>query len=162
LKTLSSVIMAVESSKPILAELEITIAPAIVFVLQHSILDLYEEVFEIIEMLTYCSKHISPLMWQIFDLVYNSFKTDAFDYLEDMSPTIDNYLSFGAPFIMQTPQLQERFFDIVHSVLSADVDYIGNSDRVRAFQLMESMMLNLKPCIDPVLFFLVVIFLVYC
>jgi hypothetical protein len=50
--------------------------------------------------------------------------------------------------ISQSPELQERFFDIVNSILISDQDFIDDSDRVRACQLMESMMLNLKPSID--------------
>lgn len=67
-----------------------------------------------------------------------------------MEPTLDNYLTFGGAVVMQSPELQERYFDIVNSILTSDVEYMGDSDRVRACQLMESMMLNLKPAIDRV------------
>lgn len=148
LKTLSSLVMAVEASKAILAELEVTITPAIIYVLENGVLDLYDEIFEVIEMCTFCAKAISPTMWQLFDLIYTTFKSNAFDYLENMEATLDNYLTFGGEVVKQSPQIQERYMDIINSVLTSDVEYVGDGDRIRACQLMESMLLNLKGAID--------------
>ncbi|KAJ1342190.1 hypothetical protein BSLG_003113 [Batrachochytrium salamandrivorans] len=56
LKTISSLILSVEGSPVILHEVDEIISPAVIFVLENSILDLYEEIFEIIETATFLRK----------------------------------------------------------------------------------------------------------
>lgn len=45
-------------------------------------LDLYNEVFEIVDSCTFAAKSISPTMWQAFELMQKSFKDGAELYLE--------------------------------------------------------------------------------
>lgn len=45
-------------------------------------LDLYNEIFEIIDSCTFASKSISPTMWQAFELIHKTFKAGAELYLE--------------------------------------------------------------------------------
>lgn len=45
-------------------------------------LDLYNEVFEIIDSCTFAAKAISPTMWQAFELMHKTFKAGAELYLE--------------------------------------------------------------------------------
>lgn len=44
--------------------------------------DLYNEVFEIIDSCTFAAKSISPTMWQAFELIHRTFKAGAELYLE--------------------------------------------------------------------------------
>lgn len=46
------------------------------------VIDLYNEVFEIIDSCTFASKRISPTMWQAFELIHKTFKAGAELYLE--------------------------------------------------------------------------------
>lgn len=45
-------------------------------------LDLYNEVFEIIDSCTFSAKSVSPTMWQAFELMHKTFKAGAELYLE--------------------------------------------------------------------------------
>jgi importin-7 len=45
-------------------------------------IDLYNEIFEIIDSCTFAAKRISPTMWQAFELVHETFKAGAELYLE--------------------------------------------------------------------------------
>lgn len=45
-------------------------------------LDLYNEVFEIIDSCTFSAKTVSPTMWQAFELMHKTFKGGAELYLE--------------------------------------------------------------------------------
>lgn len=45
-------------------------------------IDLYNEVFEIIDSCTFAAKSISPTMWQAFELIHRTFKAGAELYLE--------------------------------------------------------------------------------
>jgi len=160
LKTITSLIMAVDASPAILAELETVIAPIIYYVLKNTIfgnlddviLDLYEEIFEMIEMCMFCAKSVSPTIWQLFDVIYHTFKSDGLEFLEDMEPTLDSYIVHGSEVLKHSPEMQLRYVDIINTIMTTEVEYVTDSDRLRGCRLMESMMLNLKPTIDHVRF----------
>lgn len=46
--------------------------------------DLYNEIFEIIDSCTFSAKSISPTMWQAFEMIHKTFKAGAELYLEGM------------------------------------------------------------------------------
>ncbi|TPX46848.1 hypothetical protein SeMB42_g02690 [Synchytrium endobioticum] len=140
LKTMSSLVLAVESSQEIMAELELTCIPVIQYVLEKNVIDLYEEVFEIIDTCTFCSKRISPAMWSIFALIYKAFKEDASDHIEDMLPSLDNYLTYGSLVISETPQYQNMIYDIAQTSVQSDTP----SEKLRGCQVVEAMLLNLQ------------------
>jgi hypothetical protein len=148
LKTLSSLVLAVESSTPLVLELEVIIIPAVKFILEHSILDLFEEAFEIVGTSLFCSKQVSPIMWTVFPLIYQTFKQDALEYLEEMLPSLDNYIAYGKEVFVQEPQHQNLIVDMIVTVFNDKNS--GEADRIRACQLMESLMLNLRGHIDAV------------
>ena len=112
--------------------------------------DLYQETFEMIEMCIFCSKAVSTTIWQLFEVIYHTFKSDGLEFLEEMEPTIDNYIVYGKEILMQSTELQLRFVDMINTIMTSEVEYVTDSDRLRACRLMESMMLNLKPAIDNV------------
>lgn len=45
-------------------------------------LELYNEVFEIIDSCTFSAKSISPTMWMVFELIHETFKDRAEVYVE--------------------------------------------------------------------------------
>jgi importin-7 len=45
-------------------------------------LDLFSEVFEIIDSCTFSTRQISPTMWTFFPIMYKVFKDYAIDYIE--------------------------------------------------------------------------------
>jgi hypothetical protein len=44
--------------------------------------DLFDNVYELVDSLTFKSRSISPNMWRIFELTYELFRTDAIDFLD--------------------------------------------------------------------------------
>lgn len=143
LKTISSLCLSLDSSVSILLELEMVVTPCITIVLENSILDLFEECFEILETLTFVAKQISPTMWSMFPLIVSTFKADGRDYFEDMLPTLDNLISYGRDQIMANPAILSEFVDVIMIIMSSSPEERGESDFCRACQLMESIMLNL-------------------
>lgn len=103
-----------------------------------------------IEMCMYCSKAVSSTIWQLFEVIYNTFKTDGLEFLEEMEPTLNNYIEYGGDVLKQSPELQLRYVDMINNIMTSQVEYVTDSDRLRGCRLMESMMLNLKPTIDNV------------
>ncbi|KAJ3205405.1 hypothetical protein HK099_000832, partial [Clydaea vesicula] len=146
MKTISTLVISLDSSPQILQELELAVGPVVYTTLQNGILDLYDDAFEIIDAFTFCMKSVSPTMWSFFPLIHKAFKTDAFDYLEEMLPSLDNYLSFGKNVIIHNKEYQMMAFDIAQSTFK--YKDAGEADYIRACQLFESMLLNLQGYID--------------
>lgn len=48
---------------------------------QYCSTELYDEVFEILDSLTFFQKRINPIMWPVFEATYHTFKSDAADYV---------------------------------------------------------------------------------
>ena len=47
-----------------------------------AIVDLYDNVYDLVDSLTFKLKAISPNMWPVFELTYKVFKAEAVDFLE--------------------------------------------------------------------------------
>ncbi|KAH6566864.1 hypothetical protein BASA62_006461 [Batrachochytrium salamandrivorans] len=147
LKTISSLILSVEGSPVILHEVDEIISPAVIFVLENSILDLYEEIFEIIETATFCAKSISSTMWDLLPRIYKTFQSDAFDYFQEIVPSLHNYVIYGKEVLIHSKVHQNMIVDIAWRIFYGGAG-VGESDRVRACQLLEIMMLHLRGHID--------------
>ncbi|KAJ1339405.1 hypothetical protein BSLG_005971 [Batrachochytrium salamandrivorans] len=110
-------------------------------------MDLYEEIFEIIETATFCSKSISETLWKLFPLIYKTFQSDAFDYFQEISPSLHNYVIYGKEVLVQSKEHRNMIFDIAWRIFHGGSG-VGESDRVRACQLLEIMMLHLREHMD--------------
>jgi importin-7 len=86
-------------------------------------------------------------MWQAFELIHKSFKAGAELYLEDMLPALQNFVSFGIPHLVQSPEYVNALYSMVADLF--DEVKLGNIDRICACKLAESMMLHLRGQIDP-------------
>ncbi|CAG8526480.1 11131_t:CDS:10 [Ambispora gerdemannii] len=146
LKTISTLILSLDTTPEIFSELQNTLLPVITYTLQKGIVDLYDEVFDVIDSCTFSTKQISPTMWNVFELIYQTFKTSGIDYLEEMLPALDNYISYGAEVFVKTPDLQGMIYDIVETVMKSD--RLGDVDRVCACKLIESVLLNCRGHVD--------------
>jgi len=94
--------------------------------------DLYDEALEIVDTCTYCAKEISPTMWSMFPRIYQCFKKDAIDYVEEMYPALENFIKFGKDEIMKNKDFQNMYIDIVTTVseLRKFVILIGKRERI--------------------------------
>lgn len=147
LKTIGTLILSLESTPEILQQLENALLPVITYTLEKKILDLYDEIFEIIDSCTFSSKRVTPTMWGVFELIYRAFKEDGgIDYMEVMLPPLDNYISYGQDVFVQNGQVQHMMFDIIDTVMKSD--RTGEQDRICACKLMESVLLNCRGHVD--------------
>ncbi|KAG0343672.1 hypothetical protein BG004_005100 [Podila humilis] len=149
LKTIGTLILSLESTPEVLNQLEIALLPVITFTLKNSIIDLFTGAFEIIDSCTFSGKSISTNMWGILELIYTTFKESALDFMEEMLPSLDNYISYGKEMFCQNEQLQNMIYDIVETVMKSD--RLGENDRVQACKLAESLLLNCRGHVDKYL-----------
>jgi hypothetical protein len=116
--------------------------------LNNAIVDLYDDLFEVIDCCTFCCKSVSANMWGLFDSVYTAFKEHGIDHVEEMLPSLDNYISFGREVVTTNPAILAKFIDVVDTILKSD--RCGETDRVNACKLAESLLLNCKGSLDTV------------
>ncbi|KAG2009602.1 importin alpha re-exporter, variant 3 [Coprinopsis cinerea AmutBmut pab1-1] len=145
-KTISTVVDSIDSSNEILAQVQEIIIPILVFTLENKLIDLFDNVYELIDSLTYHLKAISPNMWRVFELTYSVFKNEALDFLEEMLPSLDNFVSYGSDVIKNNEEYKRMLVDIYTSSISGE--HLGENDRVNGSQLAESILLNLRGHVD--------------
>ncbi|CAO3651162.1 unnamed protein product [Cunninghamella echinulata] len=146
LKTIGTLILSLESSPEVLQQLENALLPVITYTLENSIMDLYDEIFEIIDSCTFSAKRVTPTMWSVFELIYKAFKESAIDFMDAVGPPLDNYISYGKDVFIANEHFQRMMFDIIESVMKGD--HLTESDRVTACKLIESILLNCKGHVD--------------
>ncbi|SAM02255.1 hypothetical protein [Absidia glauca] len=146
LKTIGTLILSLESTPEILQQLENALLPVITYTLKNKIVDLYNEIFEIIDSCTFSAKRVTPTMWSVFDLIYESFKDSGLDYMDEMLPPLDNYISYGRDVFVTNENVQRMMFDIIDTVMKSE--QLGEHDRVCACKLMESVLLNCRGHVD--------------
>jgi hypothetical protein len=93
-------VSAVDSNKEILRQVQEVVIPIIRFTLENKLigecstmdhsffafstrsLDLFDNMYELVDNLTFKLASISPNMWPVFELTYSLFKSDAVDFLD--------------------------------------------------------------------------------
>ncbi|KAI0286170.1 armadillo-type protein [Russula brevipes] len=145
-KTLSTIVSSIDSSPEILAQVQDVIIPIIRHTLENKILDLFDNVYELVDSLTFKSRRISPNMWPVFELTYDLFRSDAIDFLDEMLPSLDNFVSYGTDVFRARPDYRQKALDIYTTALSSD--HLGENDRVNGCKLAESLLLHLRGHID--------------
>ncbi|KAI0079480.1 ARM repeat-containing protein [Panus rudis PR-1116 ss-1] len=148
-KTIGTIVSSVESSPEILAQIQEIIIPIIVLTLENKLLDLYDNAFDLVDSLTFKMKRISPNMWPIFELTYKLFMSEAVDFLDEMLPSLDNFVSYGTDVFRARPDYRKMILDIYTTSVTSD--NLGENDAVNGCKLIESMLLNLRGHIDDAL-----------
>ncbi|KAJ7845435.1 armadillo-type protein [Mycena olivaceomarginata] len=141
-KTIGTIISAIDSSPEILAQVQEVIIPIISFTLKNKILDLFDNMYDLL-------RAISPNLWPVFELTYNLFKSDAVDFLEEMLPSLDNFVSYGSDVVKTRPDYQRMLLDIYQTSITSE--QLGENDRVNGCKLAESILLNLRNSVDDLL-----------
>ncbi|KAG5518299.1 hypothetical protein PMAC_003095 [Pneumocystis sp. 'macacae'] len=122
LNTVATLILNLEKAPEVLLYITNIISPAIIIVLETDFSDLYAEIFEIINNCIFSVKKVSPVMWNIYELLYRTFENSGIDYIDEIFPVLDNYI-FKA-------------------------DELTTQDRIHGCKLIESVFFNLKGHVD--------------
>lgn len=146
MKTVNTLIDAIKSSPEMLSQIEEVLFPIIVLILQRNLVDLFEELFEYLETVTFNMRRITPNMWRVFELVYASFIAGSLDYLGDSCTFFDNLISFGSDVFASSPQYQHAIYSIVTKTILSDDSQ--EDDRMYACTILESVLLNCKNRVD--------------
>jgi len=148
-KTIATIVSSIDSSPEILGQVQEVVIPIIVFTLEHKLLDLFDNMYDLIDSLTFKTRSISPNMWPVFEQTYKLYKSDAVDFLEEMLPSLDNFVSYGTDVFKAREDYRRMAVDIYTS--SMVNPHLGENDRVNGCKLAESILLNLRGHVDDAL-----------
>ncbi|KAG7087929.1 hypothetical protein E1B28_011975 [Marasmius oreades] len=148
-KTIWTIVSTVENAPEILTQIQEIIIPIVVFTLENKLLDLFDNMYDLIDSLTFKLRTISPNMWPVFEVTYKLFKSDAVDFLEEMLAPLDNFVSYGSEVIKTRADYKQMLVDIYSTSLSNK--QLGENDGVNGCKLAESVLLNLRGHIDDAL-----------
>ncbi|KAI0688708.1 ARM repeat-containing protein [Cytidiella melzeri] len=141
-KTIGTVVSSVDSSPEILAQVQDIITPIILLTLENKLLDLFDNMYELVDSLTFKLRAISPSMWPIYEITYKLFKADAVDFLDEMLPSLDNFVSFGVEVFKGRQDYRQMALDIYTTAVTSE--HLGENDAVNGCKLAESLLLNLR------------------
>ena len=148
LKSIQTLVRSVASTGEVLGQLENELMPLILYILDNNVFDFFEEALEVVDACTLATRQISPNMWIVFNSIYKAFKHFGNDCIEDIVPSLENYISFGQQTFVADENVQFAMMDIIQSVLTSN--NLGDSERIGAIKLAESIMLNCRGCADKV------------
>ncbi|CAE7142104.1 unnamed protein product, partial [Rhizoctonia solani] len=148
-RTIQTIVTAMEGSKEILVELQAILAPMILATLEHQALDLFESIFDIMDTLTFSLRQIPAPLWAVFEAMYKSFKGPSVDYLDEMLPSLDNFICFGKEVFAQRVDYRDMVVDIY--VTSLTSDHLGEQDSIVGCKLIEGLMLSLPGQLDAII-----------
>ncbi|KAI9179381.1 Nonsense-mediated mRNA decay protein 5 [Blastocladiella emersonii ATCC 22665] len=142
IKTMQTLVLSVHENQEIVLQLENAMLPSLIYVLDHEIIDLYPDVFELIDTCTFSLKAVSPTMWSMFERLHKIAQSEAADYVCEMGAALENYISYGKREFATTPQLQQAMVDMINLCLT-NTD-LGEADRVVGCGLMHNMLMYLR------------------
>jgi hypothetical protein len=122
----------------LLSRIEEAILPGIVFVLENKCIDVYDDVFEMVDSMLYRQERISDNAWALFNLLYTNMKSDGFDCIEEVFGVLEDYILYGKDVLRQHPELQDKFVDLANQFLTMTDE---ESDHVYGFKLIEALLL---------------------
>ncbi|KDE03158.1 hypothetical protein MVLG_06352 [Microbotryum lychnidis-dioicae p1A1 Lamole] len=148
LKTIEQLTVSLEGT-PMLDQIEAIVAPALQITIENECIDLYDEVYDILDSLTFFQKKISSCLWPIFVATYNTFKAGSVEFVHEMSGFLDNCVTYGRE-VMTTNEAYRRMVIDMYDTIMVSRE-LGAADRCTACKLAEGILLNLAGHADEAL-----------
>lgn len=136
----------VEEEKAIMVQLEGIVCQAIAHVLQHRIMDYYEEVLSLLYSVT-CSQ-ISQPVWGSLQLIYEVFNDDGFDFFTEMLPCLHNFLVNDTDAFLSSPNNLEIVYTMCRKVLLSNT---GEDPESHAAKLLECVIIQCRGKLDNIM-----------
>ncbi|EPZ31436.1 Importin7,8-like protein, partial [Rozella allomycis CSF55] len=140
LKTLSTLAIVLDDNHSVLQQVQHELLPMIKYCIENAYIDIFEELFELTEIITTVLKNTTPDLWSLFPLMHKCIQEFGIDYICEMAPTIDNMISYGGPFVSEHPELRAMIVDFCTRIV--DYQYCGENDCKAACLIMESTLLH--------------------
>ncbi|KAG0693928.1 hypothetical protein DFH29DRAFT_1037552, partial [Suillus ampliporus] len=130
----------------ILSQVQEVIIPIIRFTLENKLMgDLFDNMYDLVDALTFRLHAISPNMWPVFELTYDLFKSDAVDFLDEMLPPWTTSCRMVL-MLKARPDYRQKVLDMYRTALTSP--QLGDNDKINGCKLAESMLLNMHGHVD--------------
>ena len=139
LNTMETILAVMEDRPEVHGALEPVILQAIHHIFTNSIMEFYEEAMSLSCDLT--TKHISPDMWKMLEVMYTVFQRDGFDYFSDMMPALHNYVTVDTKAFLSSPDYMMAMYNMSKAMLEGDP---GEDPECHAAKLLEVIILQCK------------------
>lgn len=143
LSTLTSLVMSMNSSPEVCANLEIVVKDVVKFILENSMAMFLTEAMEMAESIPYSLGKMTPATWEIYKDCVDCFDIYAFDYFDTFHPFLEAVItaSFPSPEMTVDNVYVQSMFKICFLILEGDsVDPVFAHF---AFELIEFAILSL-------------------
>ncbi|KAH7885476.1 armadillo-type protein [Phlebopus sp. FC_14] len=145
-KTIGTIVTSIDAAPETLSQVQEVIIPIIRFTLENKLIDLFDNMYDLVDCLTFKLHVISPSMWPVFELMYELFKSDAVDFLDEMLPALDNFVSYGSDVFKARQDYRQKILDIYQTSMTSP--QLGDNDRINGCKIAESVLLNLSGHVD--------------
>lgn len=133
----------------LLLQLEEQMIPCIKYVLDNKFYDYFEEVFEMLNCFQFQQKVISANMWSMFEPICALIIEEGCDYIEEVFPIIDNYISYGKDLFCSNEHALSLLLKFISQQFSQeDLTHGVSSDAVFGLKTMEALLMHCKPYVD--------------
>ena len=153
LRTLQTLVDSLdEQAQPdVIPRIEQTLAPMHQFILEHAVVDLFEEDFEIISQCIFAQRAVSKSAWEVFVSIMQAFQLRGDDFVDALVPCLDNYVSFGHTELVSQPELLQHIIHVIDAIMDMKNDSVSEMDRTYGCRLIEALLLNCRGGIDQYL-----------
>ncbi|XP_047481954.1 importin-7-like isoform X1 [Penaeus chinensis] len=146
LSTIETLINCMEENPEIMAQIEPITLQVVGLILSKSVMEFYEEALALIYSLT--STRISPDLWKCFEMMYQMFKVDGFDYFTEMMPALHNYITVDTEGFLSSEARVAAVFEMSKSILTQDC---AEDEECHAAKLLEVVVLQCQGRINQCL-----------
>ncbi|CAI8028552.1 Importin-7 [Geodia barretti] len=123
--------------------MENTMFNMIAAILQNGVMDFYEEMLSLMDLFTTSS--VSPQMWQLLPIIYDTFCRDGFDFFSEMMGVIYNYVRVDTDVFLSNPKHLEIVVTMCKKVLTTGC---GEDVQTNACKLLEVVVIQCQGRID--------------
>lgn len=136
LTTLTGLESSLEHHPELVAQLEQVVLPILEVVYRNHLADFYTETYSLHENTLYTRKAVTPDEWLLLPLALEAQKHIQYSYIEDAMPLLENYVSFGAAHLAQSPQDLKLLVELVSAVMEQSAtNSVTIDDRSLALKL---------------------------
>ncbi|XP_065176785.1 importin-7-like [Sycon ciliatum] len=122
-----------EDEQEILAGMENECLPLMLLVLEKSITDFYEEVFDLAE--GFIGTTVSDKMWSLFEVLCHCIVRDAMDYFPDMCPCLHLFLTTDKEGFGAVPDRLKLLVQVLQKVLADSGDEVSPATACRLLEV---------------------------
>lgn len=144
LNTLTTLVIAMNTSPEVAASLENVLQNMIKFILENAMVAFLTEAIEILESILFSTQKVSPILWNLYQVCIDSFDTYAFEYFDTFQPFFESVINNGFTsneITIDLPQVQSLLKVCFNILNSESIDPVFAHC---AFELIELMILALN------------------